>query len=180
LTDVLAIIAGTLAKQGAPVLGSLIGTAIGGPAGAAIGGMAGKAIEALADALGSPATPEGVADALNKPGAADAVQSVEANVAALLPLWMAQEQRAIEAQRAEIERGFGSWNARRNFAHYVAWGLPLIAGIAAVYAFLTGAPSAIPLASLFASTTVLTVIWTTANSGGKAVADAVTAWRGGK
>jgi hypothetical protein len=180
MTDVLATLATTLAKQGAPVLGGLIGTAIGGPAGAAIGGMAGKALEAVADAFGVQNSPEAVRDALARPDAPDVVANVEQTISVMIPIWSKQLEIAQEAQRAEIERGFGSWNARRNFAHYVAWGLPLIAGIAAVYAFLTGSPSAVPLASLFASTTALTVVWTAANSGGKAVADAVTAWRGGK
>lgn len=180
MTDILTTIATTLAKQGAPVLGGLIGTAIGGPAGAAIGGMAGKALEAVADAFGVPPTPEAVRDALDKPGAADAVASVEQTISVMIPIWSKQLEIAQEAQRAEIERGFGSWNARRNFAHYVAWGLPMISGLAAVYAFLAGLPSGVPLAGLFASATALTVVWTAANSGGKAVTDAVTAWRSGR
>ena len=44
MSDVLADLATTLAKQGVPVLSGLIGTAIGGPAGALVGGLAGKAL----------------------------------------------------------------------------------------------------------------------------------------
>lgn len=178
MSDILTSIAMTLAKQGAPVLGGLIGTAIGGPAGAAIGGLAGKALEAVADALGAEASPEAVADALAKPGAADAVARLEQQAPSLLPLWQAQISMAREAQAAEIEKGFGSWNARRNFAHYTAWFLPLLTGCAATYAFLAGLAAAPALAGLFASTTALTIAWTATNSGGKAVTDAVTAWRG--
>ncbi len=180
MPDILTTIATTLAKQGAPVLGGLIGTAIGGPAGAAVGGLAGKAIEAVADALGSDATPEAIADALTKPGAADAVAPLEQQAPALLPLWQAQLAMAAQAQTAEIEKGFGSWNARRNFAHYTAWFLPLLTGCSATYAFLAGLPSAPAIAGLFASTTALAIAWTAANSGGKAVTDAVSAWRAGK
>lgn len=67
MSDVLADLATTLAKQGVPVLSGLIGTAIGGPAGALVGGLAGKALESLADAFGVPATPEAVAEAVAQP-----------------------------------------------------------------------------------------------------------------
>lgn len=180
MADLLATIASTLAKQGAPVLGGLIGTAIGGPAGAAVGGLAGKALEALADALGTATQPEAVAEALEKPEAAQVVSNLEQQTLSLLPLWRAQLEMAAQAQSAEIEKGFGSWNARRNFAHYVAWFLPLLVCACALYAFLSGNPNAVALAALFAPATGLTIAWTAANSGGKAVTDAVTAWRGAR
>ena len=180
MSDIFTTIATTLAKQGAPVLGGLIGTAIGGPAGAAVGGLAGKAIEAVAEALGVAAKPEAVAEALAKPGAADAVVSLEQQASILLPLWQAQLAMAAQAQTAEIEKGFNSWNWRRNFAHYTAWFLPLLTGGSATWAFLFGLPSAPAIAGLFASATALAIAWTAANSGGKAVTDAVWAWRGGQ
>ena len=115
MSDILSTLAAALAKQGAPVLGGMIGTAIGGAPGAAIGGMAGKAIEALATALEVPADPESVNDALAKPGASGAIESAESSATVMLPVWSAQLTIAAQAQTAEIEKGFGSWNARRNF-----------------------------------------------------------------
>ena len=123
MSDIISTLATTLAKQGAPMLGSMIGTAIGGPAGAAIGGLAGKALEGLADAFGVPATPETVTDAVQQPGAAATVASVEAQAPALLKLWEMEAQRATDAQSAEIDRGFGNWQFWRG-----AWQALIIAG----------------------------------------------------
>lgn len=77
-------IAGPLAKVGAPVLGTLIG----GPAGAAMGKVAG---EVLAGALGVPAEPEAVAEAIaanpdkaaaiaNSPDMAAAIEQAHADM----------------------------------------------------------------------------------------------------
>ena len=100
MPDIFETLATTLAKQGAPVLGGMIGTAIGGPAGAAIGGLAGKAIESLADALGVPATPEAVTQAVQAPGAAAKVAEIESDAK---DLW----QKEAETYRALVDREAG-------------------------------------------------------------------------
>jgi len=177
MSDILMTIAATLAKQGAPVLGSMIGTAVGGPAGAAIGGMAGKAIEALATALDVPAEPDAVSDALTKPGATETIASVEANAANLLPLWTAQLAMAAQAQNVELEKGFGSWNARRNFAHYTAWGMVAVSGVGSVAAYFLHYADLPVMAGIFGSSITLTGLWMAVNSGGKAVTDFAKEWK---
>lgn len=109
MSDILADLATTLAKQGAPILGGIIGTAIGGPAGAAIGGLAGKAIETLGEAFGVPATPEAVGSAAKLPDAAPIIREAEERAKLMMPLWTAESARLDQAQTAEIEKGFGSW-----------------------------------------------------------------------
>ena len=96
-------LAGALVKAGAPVLG----TAIGGPAGAAIGGIIGTAV---AQALGVDATPEAVADALNRPGASSAVQQVEAEQGDRWAEYMLQANKA-QAQLATDETAKGPWHS---------------------------------------------------------------------
>lgn len=127
MSDILEELASTLAKQGAPVLGGMIGTAIGGPAGAAIGGLAGKALESLADAFGVPATPEAVTGAVQQPGAEGTVAAVEDRAKLMEPIWKAEVQRVSDAQSAEIERGFGSWQWWRG-----AWQALIIGGWATI------------------------------------------------
>ncbi|HEV7326104.1 MAG TPA: hypothetical protein VGN91_13630 [Bosea sp. (in: a-proteobacteria)] len=132
MSDILESLAATLAKQGAPVLGGMIGTAIGGPAGAAIGGLAGKALESLADAFGVPATPEAVTVAVQQPGAAATVDTVEDRAKLMLPIWQAEVQRVSDAQAAEIEKGFGSWQFWRGAWQALiigGWAIILLAGI---------------------------------------------------
>ena len=164
-------IAGAVAKAGAPILGSVIG----GP----IGGLAGKAIEVLATVLSvDKDDPEAVAEAATKPENAAALAQAESTVAALIPVWQAELAIAAKAQDAEIERGFGAWQARRNFAHYVAWGLVLASGISTIYAMLAGLGMSVPLSGMFGTAVGLAVTWTAANSGGKAVTDTVKAWKG--
>jgi hypothetical protein len=177
LSDIITTLATTLAKQGAPVIGGLIGTAIGGPVGAAVGGLAGKAIEELASQLGTPATPEAVLDAVKRPDAPAIVREIEARQADLLPLWQAQMALAHQAQTAEIERGFSSWNWRRNFAHYVTWGMTGGMGAAAATAAFTGNSGAAALASLFGTAVSLTMAWLAVNSGGKALGDFAAKWK---
>jgi hypothetical protein len=171
-----------LIKANAGKLGSVIGTAIGGPAGTAIGGMAGKAIEQLAEALGTAADPVVIAETIRKdtPATREVVAEMESRVADLLPLWREQVAMAAEAQRAEIERGFGSWNARRSTAHYVSWiGLAaILAGL--LYAVFLRPDAVAPLTALLPTWITIVVMWTGVNSGGKAVTDAITAAKGGK
>lgn len=177
MSDILSTLAAALAKQGAPVLGGMIGTAIGGPTGAAVGGIAGKAIEALATALEVPADPGSITDALAKPGAAGAVESAEANASTMLPLWSAQLAMAGQAQTAEIEKGFGSWNARRNFAHYTAWGLTAVSGVATIAAYFLRLPELPILAGIFGTSVTLVGLWMAVNSGGKAITDFAKEWK---
>ena len=177
MTDILTTLATTLAKQGAPVLGGLIGTAIGGPVGAAIGGMAGKVIDELAGALGTSPTPEAVAGKLAEPGSAGIIREIEARTPDLMPLWSAQLAMAQQAQTAEIEKGFGSWNMRRNAAHYITWGLTGGLGSMAGYAAFSGNPGAAALAGLFGTAVSLTMAWMAVNSGGKARGDFAEKWK---
>lgn len=122
MSDILETLAATLARQGGPLLGGLIGTAIGGPAGAAIGGLAGKTLESLAEAFGVPATPEAVTQAVQQPGAAQTVAQVEAAAPAMIKLWEIEAQRVSEAQSAEISRGFTAWQVMRNLIQAIVWG----------------------------------------------------------
>lgn len=125
IAETLGNLAGALFKAGAPQLGTIIGTAVGGPAGAVVGGLAGKAIDTLATALGTPATPEAVAEAI--PANPVVVQRVEAATPEMVRVWEIEAQRASDAQAAEIEKGFGSWQFWRG-----AWQALIIAGWAII------------------------------------------------
>jgi hypothetical protein len=171
-------LAKALAKQGAPILGGMIGTAIGGPAGTVVGGLAGKAIESLADTLGTDPTPEAVKAAVEAPEAAAKVRAAEATAKDMLPIWTIEANAAAAAQAAEIERGFGSWNARRNMAHYSAWGMFVVSGLATLWGAFTGNGQLAITSGVFTATTGVVMAWVAVNSGGKAAADAVRAWKG--
>lgn len=177
MNEIFAEIAAQVEKHGAPIIAGMIGTAVGGPAGAAIGGLAGKAIEALAQSLGTPTTPEAVLEAVKSPGATAAVQSAENEAALMLPLWQAKLVMAQQAQTAELEKGFGSWDARRNFAHYTTWGLTLLCGGAAVMLAVLGHNGAAAVAGLFSTSIGLTMAWLGVNSGGKALSDFAREWK---
>ena len=178
MTDILTSLAQTFVNHGAPTIGTLFGSAIGGPVGAAMGGMAGKMLAEVATRLGTPATPEAVTAAiLTRPDATEVVRTLEAELPTLLPLWQAQLAMAREAQTAEIERGFNSWNWRRNIAHYTAWGLTGGLGTAAGVAAYSGNAGAAALASLFGTAVSLTMAWLAVNSGGKAVTDFAEKWK---
>jgi hypothetical protein len=171
-----------LIKANAGKLGAVIGTAIGGPVGTAVGGMAGMAIESLAEALGTTADPIDITQTIKKaePKTIEVLTEMESRMPDLIPLWREQISMAAEAQRAEIEKGFGSWNARRSTAHYVSWiGLAaILAGL--LYAIFFRADAVAPLTALLPTWITIVVMWTGVNSGGKAVTDAITAARGGK
>lgn len=135
-------LAGVLFKAGAPQLGTIIGTAVGGPAGAVVGGLAGRAIDTLATALGTPATPEAVAEAI--PANPAVVQQIEARAPELVKVWQAEADRAGAAQAAEIEKGFGAWQFWRG-----AWQALIIGGWAVVLLVaLFGGPWVKPMVSL--------------------------------
>jgi hypothetical protein len=98
-----------LTKAGAPILGTLIG----GP----VGTLAGAAIRALAEALGTPATPEAVQDAItNRPGAESIVREVEAEKApAMLESYLKDTQHARATTVQLVEAGSA-----------IAWGAPVV------------------------------------------------------
>jgi hypothetical protein len=133
MSDIFSNLATTLARQGAPVLGGMIGTAIGGPAGTLVGGLAGKAIETLAEAFGVPATPEAVATAAaTREDAPAVIAQAERQAPEVLRIWEAEAKRASDAQAAEIERGFGSWQFWRGAWQALiigGWAVILLAGV---------------------------------------------------
>ena len=102
-------LASILTKIGAP----LLSTAIGGP----VGALASAAIGALAEALGTPATPEAVAKEIeNNPEAATAVRKIEAEQAPdMLKAYLADVQDA-RAQTVKLVESGSS----------IAWGAPVI------------------------------------------------------
>lgn len=102
----------SLIKAGAPILG----TVIGGP----VGTLAGAAIGALAEALGTPPTPEAVKQAIEtQPGAAAIVRQVEAEKApalnADLEAILRDRQGARDHTLALVEKGSS-----------IAWGAPSV------------------------------------------------------
>lgn len=115
-------LARNLAKQGAPVLGGLIGTAIGGPGGALAGSIAGKAIESLAGTLGTAPTPEAVNEAIADPNAGAKVMAAEAQASDLIRVWEIEAKRAADNDTAERTRGFVAWQAMRVVIQIVVWG----------------------------------------------------------
>lgn len=98
-------LASILTKIGAP----LLSTAIGGP----VGALASAAIGALAEALGTPATPEAVAKEIeNNPQAATAVRKIEAEQAPdMMKAYLADVQDARATNVKLIESGSITGNA---------------------------------------------------------------------
>lgn len=176
--NILDQLAKNLAKQGAPVLGGMIGTAIGGPAGAIAGSLAGKAIEALADQLGTAPTPEAVNGAVTNPTNAEKVTATEAGAPELIRVWEIEAQRAADNDAAEREKGFGAWQTRRTITSYVvltmlatSFGAALAAGVNLVRADIA------LLTALVGHAVTIFMTWNGLISGGRAVTDAVKAWR---
>ena len=172
-------LAKNLAKQGAPVLGGIIGSAIGGPAGTVAGSIAGKAIEALADSLGTDPTAEAVNDAITSdPSAASKVQATEAQSGELVKVWLLEAQRAADNDAVEREKGFGAWHMRRTITSYVV--LVMLASsfgvaLAAAVGLVRGDVALLTILVGHAVTIFMT--WNGLVSGGRAVKDAVAAWR---
>lgn len=128
LAGTLGELAGQLFKAGAPQLGSIIGSAIGGPAGTVVGGVAGKVIDLLAGKLGTVPTPEAVTTAIaEKPEAPAILRAAEGAAPEMIALWRAEAQRSADAQAAEIEKGFGQWQFWRG-----AWQALIIGGWAVI------------------------------------------------
>jgi hypothetical protein len=111
----LATLAGTLARLGAPILG----TALGGPAGAAV---AGTIVDALAKGLGVEATPDAVGKALEKAEAPIVVQRVEASAAPMVVEAVNDYLRDVQDARSTtvkmVEQG-----------SVIAWGAPVVSVI---------------------------------------------------
>lgn len=176
----LADLAATLTKQGAPTLGALLGTAIGGPAGAAIGGLAGKALETLAEAFDTEPEPEKVVEAIKAdPKAAEKIEKIEAGVPDMVRLWEAQIARARANDEAEAESGFGAWSMRRTVTTYAVL-LMLIASFSVALAGSTGllkADTALVMQLVGHAVTIF-MAWNGLVSGGRAVTDALKALGG--
>jgi hypothetical protein len=107
----------TLTKAGAPILGTLIG----GP----VGTIAGAAIGALAEALGTPATPEAVKQAIEtRPEAAAIVRAVEAEKAPdLLELQKAWVEVYAETSRTDAAKGwfYNAWKPAGMWLVLLMW-----------------------------------------------------------
>lgn len=166
IATTLGALAGQLFRLGAPQLGTMIGTAVGGPAGSVIGGLAGKAIEGLAEKLGTPATPEAVTQAIETVREAPAiVAQVEATAPEMIRVWEIEAQRGSAAQAAEIERGFGSWQFWRG-----AWQGLIIAGWAVI--LLAGVFGGgrivpmLPMADIVSAWGSVTMTWLAVFNGG--------------
>lgn len=133
-------IAGPLASIGAPTLGKILGGLIPIPGGAVLGEWAGNAV---AEALGVPATPAAVNDAIaNDPaGAAAALNKVESEASAKwqaqadiakaqAEVGKAQVEQVNETIRAEVSRPDGWWgNWRSILAYELALECPLWAAL---------------------------------------------------
>ncbi|MBN8532464.1 MAG: hypothetical protein J0L51_00105 [Rhizobiales bacterium] len=171
MSDALTTIATTLAKQGAPVLGGLIGTAIGGPVGAAVGGLAGKALETLAEALGTEAEPEAIAEAIERPGAAQAIQRAEAGAPELIRLFEIEARRVSDAQAAEISQGFTAWQFWRNFIQAVVWGGWTVLLVSAVFGGNIGIKGNMPLADIVTAWGSVSLLWMVVFHGGHTAKD---------
>ncbi len=121
MSDVM-VIAESLIKAGAPVLGDVLkgaATTAGSPAaGAIVGGI----VDALKEALAIPpaAPPAEVAKRIDaEPArAAEAAAAIERDMRGL---WTIEARRASEAQTAEIEKGFTAWQTMRTLIQLVVW-----------------------------------------------------------
>lgn len=133
----LATVVGTVA----PTLGGLLGSAFG-PAGSLVGGIAGRAI---AGALGVPATPEAVSEALAKDkNALEKLRVLEATKAtqiveearveiARLEANTAQGGAINETQRVEIAQGVSWWHWRHLIGYCtLLFGMIFAAGTAKI------------------------------------------------
>lgn len=176
------VLGGLLRDLGAPILGEVVGK-ITTPS---IGNVARRGVEIAAEALGVPATPEAVTQAAQtNPNAATVLQEAErANLGELTNLarvFEIEAQRAADAERAEIERGFGSWQARRTVTTYLLLGLFAVSFVASLGAALGlwRADGAV-LSMLVTTAATVWGAWQVTLSGTKGITEAVRAWRGGR
>ncbi|QCI66920.1 hypothetical protein [Phreatobacter stygius] len=174
-------IARKIAAAGAPVIGGFIGTAIGGPAGAIAGSLAGKALEAVAESLGTDATPEAVGMAIDRdPGAAAKLAATEARAGEIVKLWQAEAQRASDAQAAEIARGFTAWQAMRIAIQVIVWGGWSVIGLTGIFGGNWGVRPLVPLTELIGAWGTVTTVWLIVFHGGHTVKEVLPALKFGK
>jgi hypothetical protein len=178
--NILEQLAKNLAKQGAPVLGGMIGTAIGGPAGTVAGSLAGKAIEALAEGLGTDATPEAVNGAVLAPGSTAAVQATEAQAGELIKVWEIEAQRASDAQKAEIEQGFTAWQAIRILIQFIVWGGWAVLLPVGLFGGNWGVKPLVGFGEMLTAWGTVTTVWMIVFHGGHTIKEVLPALRFGK
>lgn len=155
--DPLKSLAATLAKAGAPILG----TALGGPAGGAI---AGAVIGALADALGTDPTPEAVAAKVESDpqAAASAVRTVERDQGPNVAMIHAATSQALAAAEVARESWFSwAWRPAMSWLLIVLWTWALLI-LPTLKATALAALQPIPMDNLVA----FTGIWLTIYGGG--------------
>lgn len=157
-------LAAELAKAGAPLLGGMIGTAIGGPGGAVAGSLAGKALEALAETLGAQATPEAVTEAIQADPSK--VAAAEAKAAEIIRVWEIEAKRAADNDAAEREKGFTAWQVMRVLVQVIVWGGWAIILPVGLFGGNWGVKPLLPLPDLVASWGSVTMVWVLAFNGG--------------
>lgn len=176
LASTIGTLIGQMAKAGAPALAAMLGTAIAGPAGTIVGGLAGtlaeKAVNELAKQLGVPATPEAVVVAIEGDKVShdlsryEAIQRAEAAAPELMALWQIEATRVSDAQTAEIQSGFGSWQFWRG-----AWQALIIGGwalilLSTIFGGNIGVRSLIPLSDVVSAWGSVTLTWLAVFNGG--------------
>lgn len=174
---------GLIRDLGAPLLGEVVGK-ITTPA---IGNVARRGVEIAAEALGVPATEAAVTQAVqaSPAQAGPLLQEAErANLGELTNLarvFEIEAQRAADAEKAEIERGFGSWQARRTLTTYLLLVMFAVAFFASLGAALGlwRADGAI-LTTLVTTAATAWGAWQVTLSGTKGLTEAARAWRGGR
>jgi hypothetical protein len=162
----------TLGQAGATVLGG----ALGGPAGAAI---APRIVGILAEAFGVSQTPEAVEKAVKEnPEAGLIIARAEAQHGPaiseeLADLLAAEEKRASQAQSAEIERGFTTWQIQRAAIQGVVWGIWLAIAVAGIFGGNIGVRPLIPLGDMISAWSTVTMIWMIVFHGGHTVKEVI-------
>ena len=119
-------LAGSLIKAGAPTLGSVVGTLVGGPFGTIAGGLAGNVLADIAGALGAPpdAPPEVIAKTIetDPDAAATRLQTLEDDYKTEIEDRQNARQQTVDLAKAGSE---------------VAWGAPVVSVIATLGFFVT-------------------------------------------
>ncbi|MBN8942234.1 MAG: hypothetical protein J0H01_22200 [Rhizobiales bacterium] len=174
-------IAKKIASAGAPVLGGLIGTAIGGPAGSIAGSLAGKALEAVAESLGTDATPAAVGAAIDSdPGAPAKLEAADARAGEIVRLWQIEAQRVSDAQAAEIAQGFTAWQAMRIVIQVIVWGGWSVIGLTGIFGGNWGVKTLVPLTDLIGAWGTVTTVWLIVFHGGHTVKEVLPALKFGR
>lgn len=167
----------TLTSIGGAVL-TTFGGMIAGPVGATVAGQVGTMI---AEQLGVEPTPEAVANAPREAvqDAAKAIAESPDKMAALVALWQAEIARATQNDAVEAEKGFGAWQLRRTITTYVVLSMLAASFFAALASSLNliRADTAL-LTALVSHAVTIFIGWNGLVSGGRAVTDAVKAWKG--